>query len=184
MQQRLVVDLRVLHFGEELRVIDRDCELTAQHLQRVLLNRSVNPPGNAGAEKHDAGEMFARENAHHDCDLEVLHLTRNPVDLRRRTNAAQFIEHERFGIFLEVLDERFVMAKLQRSVACARLAKGITLHVTGTARQQDDDPIRRDCFADRLGKAFEQIIERADGLQDGSRFAHRSAEVEAARPGQ
>jgi len=59
LQKRLVINLRVLHFREQLRVIDCDRELAAQHLQRVLLHAAIDPPRHSRTEQHHPGKMFA-----------------------------------------------------------------------------------------------------------------------------
>ena len=41
LQERLVVDFCVLHFGKELRVLDRDRELPAKNAERALLDGAV-----------------------------------------------------------------------------------------------------------------------------------------------
>jgi hypothetical protein len=66
LQQRLIIDLGILHFGKELRVINGHGQLTAQNLQGVLLHAAVDVARCAGAEEHDARQMFAGKDAHGD----------------------------------------------------------------------------------------------------------------------
>ncbi len=43
LEKNLVIDFRVLDFGEQLGIIDRDGELAAEDPERILLDAAINP---------------------------------------------------------------------------------------------------------------------------------------------
>ena len=115
-QQRLVINARVLDFGEQLRVIDRHRQLSAQNLQGVLLHRAINPPGQPRPEQHHARELLAGKNSKRDCGLESPQLLRRLLELWRFSNSMEFIEHQHFLVGLKIRNHGVVPAQPQAVV--------------------------------------------------------------------
>ena len=44
LEKNLVINLRVLDFGKQLRIVDRDGQLPAEDLERILFDAAINPP--------------------------------------------------------------------------------------------------------------------------------------------
>src|SRR3984893_5000235 len=116
-QQRFVVNLRVLYFGEQFRVFNGDGELAAKNLERVLFGAAVNSPGKARAEQHHSLELVARKNSHHHRHIQMAHLADDAVQLGRGPNAMELIKYDRLTRSAEIGNKGVVFGKINPALA-------------------------------------------------------------------
>ena len=178
LEQNLVINLGVLDLSEELRVVDRDGELTAEDLERILLDAPINPPRKPRPQQHDPGEMFPGKDAHRHSDLERPHLFLDCFQFRRLPHAVQLIEDESFPMSFQVLDNRVVFTQHQSGSGNFGRRKRVVLDKGVVFREQDKHAVRCNGARDGFRETLEQVLQCRDGLQDGRGFVHRRTKVE------
>ena len=160
LQKNLVINFRVLDFGKQLRIVDRDGELAAEDLERILFDAAINPSREPRPQQHDSGEMFAGKNAHRHRDFERRHLFLDRFQFRRLPHAVQLIENESFLMSFQVLDNRVVSAQHQAlDAASFGVWKRVVLGKGVMVRQQDEHTVRRDGAGDGLRETLEQVLQ-------------------------
>ena len=113
LEKNLVINFRVLDFGKQLRIVDRDGKLPAEDLERILFDAAINPPREPRPKQHHSGEVFSGKDAHRHRDLERRHLFLDRFQFRRLPHAVQLIENEGFLMGFQVLDNRVVFTQHQ-----------------------------------------------------------------------
>jgi hypothetical protein len=93
-----------------LRVIDRDRELAAEHLQGILFHRPVDAAHEPRSQKHDAREMLPRKNPYGDGSFQSLHFLRHLFQFGRGADPIELIEHENFLVRFEIGNHRLIAA--------------------------------------------------------------------------
>ena len=160
LQQSLVIDLRVLDFGKQLRVFDRDRELAAENLKRVLLDAAVDAAREPRAKQHDSGEVFAGKDAHRDRDVERPPSAFHRFQLWSLPHPMQLIQNKRFLMRFQVFDNR--RRPLRPSLRAPRPASRKRVLLRETVLwfgKQDENAIGGDGPSDGLGKTFQQVLQ-------------------------
>ena len=158
LEKDLVINFRVLNFGKQLRIVDRNGQLATEDLKRILFDAAINPSREPRTKEHHPGEVFAGKDANRHRNFERPHLFLHRFQFRCLPHAVQLIENDGFPMSLQVSDNRVVPAQhqFQRSTFASwtrvMLGKGVMM------RQQDEHAVGRDGSGDRLRETLEQIL--------------------------